>query len=185
MNNSNSYESEFWKILTKEHLVDLSQFHKAHFFDEVPLFSRESDIAFLSEYPTDRANAILLRFALKYLKSVVSYEEHRTAYFAAITVWSDSASDPFIPNLFVWSGPIQPLERKLILGEATSPLGRKIKGLVSKLGLRNRFEVLEDTSATHGMSHVFISQSELPYEGFVPLGKFRKGVNPVTGQIIQ
>src|SRR5436309_2732485 len=140
MNNNNHVESRFWKILTREHLVDLSQFHKTRCFDEVPLFSRESDIAFLSEYTSEQANTMLLHFALKFLTSVVSYEEHRTAYFAAITVWSLSESDPFIPYLFVWSGPIRRLGKKLVLDEATSPLGRKIKRLVSKLCLRNRFE---------------------------------------------
>src|SRR5262245_39824865 len=77
MNKGENYESKFWAILTKEHLVDLSQFHKGNFFDEVPLFSRESDIEFLFVYPIHEINSILLRFALKFLKAVVSYEEHR------------------------------------------------------------------------------------------------------------
>ena len=91
MNNGNDYESKLWAVLAREHLVDLSQFHKRHFVDEVPLFSRESDIEFLSEYGTKRANSLLLNFALKFLKAVVSYEDHRSTYFAAITIWSSCA----------------------------------------------------------------------------------------------
>jgi hypothetical protein len=95
--NHNNDESQFWEILTREHLVDLSQFHKPRFFDEVPFLARESDMAFLSDYPSEQANTMVLRFALKFLKSVVSYEEHLTAYFAAVTVWRLSESDPFTP----------------------------------------------------------------------------------------
>ena len=86
MNNIDDYESKFWDILKREHLVDFSQFHKSGFFDEVPLFSRDSDLEFLAKLAGDQANAILLNFALKFFKSVVSYEEHRRAFFAAITV---------------------------------------------------------------------------------------------------
>src|SRR5947209_473582 len=85
MNNGDDDESKLWAVLTKEHLVDLSQFHKRRFFDEVPLYSRDSDIDFLAGYTNERANRILLGFALKFLKSVVSYEEHHAPYFAAIT----------------------------------------------------------------------------------------------------
>jgi len=177
MNNVDDYESRFWDILKREHLVDFSQFHKSGFFDEVPLFSRDSDLEFLAKLTGDRANAILLNFALKFFKSVVSYEEHRRAFFAAITVWSGSESDPIVPNLFVWSGPIGRLEKKLVLIDARSPFGKQIKGMVSKLGLRNRFDVLEDSSTEPDMQRVFISQSIRPYPSFVPLSKFRKTLN--------
>src|SRR5260221_315470 len=101
MSNSEYYESKLWAVLTKEQLVDLSQFHRSGFFDEVPLFSRESDIDFLSAHPSHEANRILLGFALKFLKSVVSYEEHRSQFVAAVTVWEPAEDDRVIPNLFV------------------------------------------------------------------------------------
>ena len=47
MNNGESYESKLWAVLTKEGLVDLSQFHARDVFDEVPLYSRDSDVDFL------------------------------------------------------------------------------------------------------------------------------------------
>ena len=127
----NDYEAKLWAVLGREHLVDLSQFHKRNFFDEVPLFSRGSDIDFLSMYGSKRANSILLNFALKFLKAVVSYEEHRSAYFAAITVWSSTASELIVPNLFVWSGSIRRLQKKLVLDGVGTPFGRTIKRLVS------------------------------------------------------
>src|SRR5437867_1337302 len=96
---NNHYEHRLWKLLEKEKLTDLSQFHADGTFDEVPLFSRESDIDFL---PGNHAAAseILLRFALKFLNAVIAYEDHPAGYFAAITIWSGSA-DLVIPNLFV------------------------------------------------------------------------------------
>lgn len=178
MNNIHNYESRFWEIIKRERLVDFSQFHKSGFFDEVPLFSRQTDLEFLAALGRDRANAVLLTFALKYFTSVVSYEVHRTAFFAAITVWSSSESDPLIPNLFVWSGQIRRLEKALVLHKAATPFGKRIRGLVSKLGLRRRFSTLEDTSTMPDMQRVFISQSIRPYPSFVPLSRFRKAFNP-------
>jgi len=168
-----NYESKLWEVLTKEHLVDLSQFHKADFYDEVPLFSRGSEIDFLSGYASDRANTMILGFALKYLKSVVCYEEHSKPYFAAITAWSSSEDGRIVPNLFVWSGPVRPLQKKLVLEEVTTSFGKRIQRYVSKKNLANRFEILEDTSSDPDESRIFISFSD-PHKNFVPLGKFRK-----------
>src|SRR5882672_6416830 len=163
MNDHNQYDSVFWEILEKERLVDLSQFHKPDFFEEVPLFSREADLAFLSAYGGDRANAILLGFALKFLKAVISYEEHRMPYFAAITVWDFSGADVVVPNLFVWSGPVRRLEKKLTLVVPGTAFGRKIKRLVSKQGIRGPFEVLEEVATEPGTSRLFIAPSKPPY----------------------
>ena len=179
MKNDNNIESKFWTLLTQDHLADLSQYHKIPFFDEVSLFARESDLAFLSEYTSEQAKTLLLRFALKFLQAVVSYEEHRTPFFAAITVWSFSPSDPLIPNLFVWSGPMRRLVKSLVLDETTTPFGRQIKRQVSKLDRRDRFEVLEDRTGPPESSRVFISYSEPPYPRFVPLGTFSRAVSRV------
>jgi len=130
-------------------------------------------------YPKDEASVILLRFALKFSNSVVSYEKHRAGYFAAITVWNYSEIDPFMPNLLVCFGCIQWLKKKLELYEATTPFGKRIKGLVSRMDLGVRFEVLEDTSTDRDMQHVFISQLVQPYPSFVPLTKFRRALHPV------
>ena len=84
MIDTDNYESRLWRLLEKGKLADLSQFHRPGFFDEVPLYSRESDVDFLPDDET--ANEVLLGFALKFLKSVIAYEQHRSGYFAAITV---------------------------------------------------------------------------------------------------
>ena len=173
MNNGENYESKLWSVLTKEHLVDLSQFHRSGFFDEVPLYSRDTDIDFLAQYPTDRANSILIGFALKFLKSVVSYEQHRGQYFAAITIWEPAEGDRVVPNLFVWSGPTRSLQKKLHLERARTSFARKIKQMVVAGQVpRNGFEVFEDATTDPGEVRVFISFSQPPYKSFVPLVKF-------------
>jgi hypothetical protein len=181
MKTRSHYDSKLWEVLEKERLVDLSQFHKPRFFDEVPLYSRASEISFLAECPSAQANGILLQFALKFLRSVISYEEHRTPYFAAITIWNLSEADAVVPNLFVWSGPAQQLKGRLKLDEPRTSFGMKMKRLVSKLRLRAPFEVLEDTATTPESSRVFIAPAKPPYQGFVPLDELRKE-RPGTGQ---
>src|SRR5439155_22935048 len=93
---NSQYENRLWKILEKEQLADLSQFHQRGVFDEFPLFSRESDIDFLLKEEGAAAGEVLLRFALKFLKAVIAYEEHRAGYFAAVTVWINFA-DLLVP----------------------------------------------------------------------------------------
>jgi hypothetical protein len=173
-NHDTNYESLFWRILEKNRLVDLSQFHKPGFFEEVPLYTRSADISFLSDYSSDEASSILLKFALKFLKSVVSYEEHETPFFAAITVADFSAGDPIVPNLFVWSNPVRELFEKLILKAAMTPFGKKIKRLVSQFHLPDLYEVLEDTSTNPDFVRAFIAPSLPPYRGFVPIYMFCK-----------
>ena len=175
MNSYSNYESRLWKLLEQEKLADLSQFHQAGFRDEVPLYSRESDLDFLPNN-SGITNEILLTFALKFLKAVVAYEEHRAGFFAAITVWSLSA-DPLVPNLFVWCGAVRELEKKLALTVVTTPFGKQIKKLVQRLHLGESFEVLEDISTVPDTTRVFIAPVRPPYEGFVALDTLRRPAN--------
>jgi hypothetical protein len=172
MSDINNYESRLWTLLEEKKLADLSQFHQRGFFDEVPLYSRASDVHFL---PNDEneANRILLRFALKYLKSVVAYEPHRTGYVAAITVWSFSDS-PIVPNLFIWCGALRELKKKLALEAVTTPFGKQLKKLVPKLNVADHLEVLEQTSTVPDTIRVFIAPARPPYRGFVTLDHFRR-----------
>lgn len=174
MKNSNGDDSKFWQVLEKNRLVDLSQFHKRGFYEEVPLYSRLSDISFLSDLSSDEASVLLLRFALKFLKSVISYEEHQTPYFAAITVSDFSTKDPIVPNLFVWFESVSKLYPRLTLRAVTTPFGKKIKRLVSRLRLPESFEVVEDTITIPDLPRVFIAPSLPPYQNFVPVYMFCK-----------
>jgi hypothetical protein len=172
MTNTDHYESRLWRLLEKEKLADLSQFHQSGYCDEVPLYSRESDVNFLSE-GKQPANEVLLRFALKFLRSVVAYEEHRREYVAAVTVWS-LPTGLLVPHLFVWCDAIRELKAKLSLHGVTTPFGKRLNKRVQSLRFGERFEVLEDTSTIPDASRVFIAPARAPYPGFAVLDTFRQ-----------
>jgi hypothetical protein len=172
MSDKNAYESELWRTLEKEGLADISQFHKPGFFDEAPLYSRTSDVPFLSELAKADSDPILLSFALKFLRSVISYEAHSTPYFAAITVWNFSDHDPIVPSIFVRSDSLEQLYRDLTLRKVESRFGRDIRRRVSRLHLADPVEVVEDSSTANDMSRVFIAPAVPPYPAFVPVYMF-------------
>jgi hypothetical protein len=179
MTPNHDLDSKLWAVLTEERLVDLSQFHRPGFFDEVPLFSRASEIDFLSRYSNKEVNAILIRFALKFLKAVVSYEEHRSSYFAAITVWPAPEGDPLVPNLFVWCGSVWKLRNTLVLEAARTSLAKGIRQIVSGKGSGgDGFEILEDRTTDPAQSRVFIALAKKPYENYVPASRLLKDRAP-------
>jgi hypothetical protein len=168
MRNGNHYESRLWKLLEQENLADLSQFHQRGFFDEVPLYSRSSDIDFLAG-----KSEILLTFALKFLQSVIAYERHEKGYFAAITIW-DFPAHPVVPNLFVWCDKPRALKAKLVLGSVRTPFAKRMRKLLGRSGFAEFFRILEDTSTTPEATRVFIAPARPPYTGFARLSAFRK-----------
>ena len=161
-----------WNLLEKENLADLSQFHRPGFVDEVPLYSRASDVRFLPD-DAPRGQQDSLQFALKFLNAIIAYEEHRTGYFAAITL-SDLSSHLLVPNLFVWCGPIRQLKRKLALDHLGSRFGKQIKKTVRDLRLSESLEVLEESATIPKITRVFIAPAQAPYRGFAALSAFRQ-----------
>lgn len=177
MNYTNNYDSRLWRLLEEEKLADLSQYHQPGFFDEVPLYSREADVDFLPDDDKE-ATAILLRFALRFMKSVVAYESHRAGYVAAITVW-DFSDAPIVPNLFVWCDSVRKLEKKLMLKPVTTSFGKEVKKLISGLKREGPFDILEDASTLSERTRVFIALARAPYQGFVTLDHFRRRARAV------
>lgn len=171
MNDASQYESRLWTLLETKQLADLSQYHRAGFFDEVPLYTRESEVAFLPDDDHD-ANRILMGFALKFLKAVVAYEGHRSGYVAAITV-CDFPETRIVPSLFVWCRPPRKLQQQLVLATAATPFGKQIKKLTSSLRLGDGFRVLEDTLTMPETVRAFVSLAKAPYPGFATLDQFR------------
>ncbi len=175
MNDTKNYESRLWQLLEEEKLTDLSQFHHRGFFDEVPLFSRESQLRFLADTKQD-INEILLTFALKFLKSVIAYESHRAGYFAAITARGPSA-DPILPCLFVWCGPCPELLEKLALSDVKSPFGKQIKKQVQTIRLDESIVVREELTIPEA-PRAFIAPAQAPYQGFMSLDAFQSSMSP-------
>lgn len=172
MTKSDGYESRLWEILAREGLADLSQFHRPKLVAEIPLFRKRSDLAFLVENSVLAVDSVLLGFALKFLKSVIAYEEHRSTYFAAVTARAIDSDQWIVPSLFVWSGTepqAKRLRKVLMLDRVTTPFGRRIKRLVPNGASRPRFDVLEDRTTISGTSRVFVSPTHAPYRNFLPL----------------
>lgn len=167
-------DSELWSVLEKGRIADLSQFHTSPMLEEVPLYTRQADISFLSDLPLGEINRILVGFSLRFLRSVIAYEAHRTPYFAAISIWNFSDDEPVVPNLFVWSGPIRLLHDKLKLTSVLSPFSRKIKQLSPQHRPHDVLDVLEETPRLNDSTRVFIGPAEPPYRSFVTPSKLLK-----------
>jgi hypothetical protein len=104
----------------------------------------------------------------------VSYEKHRSSYFAAITVWPAPKGDRLVPNLFVWSGSVGKLRKSLVLEVPKTAFAKRIKRMVRANHARDEFEVLEDTTTDPNESRVFISLSRAPYANFVRMSRFMR-----------
>jgi hypothetical protein len=167
---NNKHDAKLRQVLKKNNMADLAQFHQSGFFDEAPLYTRESDVNFLQD--DERANEILLRFAVEFLESVIEYKEHPNGYFAAVTLW-DYSEDLLVPNIFVWCGPVEGLKEKLSLKTAATTFGTRIKEMLPKLRLADSFKVLEDTETEPGSARIFIGPTFRPYEGFVTVDNLR------------
>lgn len=165
------FESEFWRILTKNRLADLSQFHKPGFHDECPLCTRLSDLEFASSLSRAKTNSLLLATSIKYLRSVIAYEKHARPYFAAITVW-DHGDEFVVPNLFVWFDDMDKLEESLLLSDAHSSFAKKLKAGVAKLHLPDEFDMLEDDATVVDLNRVFIGPVRHSDENVVPVRRF-------------
>ena len=171
---NNAFDARLWDLLEKRKLANLSQYHQRGFVDEVPLYTRRSDLDFLADH--DSANEVLLRFALRFLQSVIAFEQHRNGYFAGITLWhfpNDQPDGLLVPCLFAWCGPIRALKRKLALREVGEAFSKRIRKLVAKLRLPEPFSIGEDAEPAPGATRVFIAPAVQPYPGFATLDRFR------------
>jgi hypothetical protein len=175
MTANGDYESKLWKILEKEGVADLSQFHQPGFFDEVPFYSRTADVAFLRKLSSDRADSILLAFALKFLKALIWYETPSTPFLAAITFWNDPEDELIVPNLFVCCGKVKErIGGCLELHQPKKAASKRIRNLLKHLQFVDSLEVLEDSSTLEDMTRTFVGYMVPPYPNIVPLHYFQK-----------
>jgi hypothetical protein len=173
MKANGDYESKLWKVLEKEGLADLSQFHRNGFFDEVPFYSRTADVSFLRPLGRDKADSALLGFAMKYLKALTWYEIPDRPFLAAITVWHNPNDELIVPNLFVCNGNVgERIEENLALHQVKAAPSKRINRLLSRLQMIESHEVLEDNSTSPDSTRVFIGYSVPPYPNVVPLHVF-------------
>jgi hypothetical protein len=154
-------------------LEDLSLFHRDDFFEEVPLFTRSTDIAFLARLGREDADACLLDFGLKYLDGVLRYRVPRRAFFAAITIVDYGKSQPLVPSIFVCNGGIgERLRGRLILRPPTTAFAARIASAVGSLDGPGRHRVLQDTLTVPRKTRVFVGRKGLPGP-YIDIEEFR------------
>jgi hypothetical protein len=173
-----TYEPELWKLLEKQKLAELSQYHQRGFFDEVPLYTRESEVRFLRELNGEGAKT-LLRFSLKFLKSIIAYEEHAKGYLAAVTFWNFTDTFP-VPNFFIACEAVRRLDESLSLRPVTSAFGKHMKKVLASVDASKRFDILEDSTTVPGTPRVLMALARPPYRGYVTLNRFRKSAKAST-----
>ncbi len=168
--------------MEKENLADLSQYHQGDFFDEVPLYSRFSDVSFLGNLDRDQADRFLLGFGIKFLKALIWYEIPRHSFFASLTVWNDPANDWIVPHVFVCCGKVKErLRNRLVLHPARSAPSKRICRLFSGLHLPDPLRILEDSLTSNELTRVHIGYKVSPYPKVVPIQTFERELSAIRG----
>jgi len=176
MKTETSFESQLWGVLAEERLTDLSQFHRRGFFDEVPLYSRISQVAFLKKGGAAKANRMLLAFGLKFLNALLAYDHPRWPFLAALTVWDDTDDGLIVPNVFVCSGEMRPLDDLLVLHQPAGAFAKMMMKLLMRVDRAGEFLALEDNVTLSEAARVFIGRTAIPDgEWMVTIDRFEEG----------
>jgi hypothetical protein len=180
MKHNGEFESRMWRVLEKEKLADLSQYHRPGFFDEVPLYSRFADVSFLSRLNRDQADAFLLSFGIKFLKALIWYEIPRQPFVASLTIWNNPDDSLIVPHVLVCSGQVRKrLAERLALHPVRGAPAKRILRLFSRLRFPDPLQVLEDHSTSMEMSRVFIGYKTAPFPKMIPIQSFERKSRPI------
>jgi hypothetical protein len=142
----------------------IGSYHPAGPFDEIPLYSRNSDVAFLRGRSVREANEILIRYSARFLADVVDDAERaggeparRFSRMISLMEWSDYRDDGsvvysagsellLVPRF--WIGDLaHPDMRSFELSPGTSSCSRFVE---SALGTGGKFVVYENFSPLGG-----------------------------------
>lgn len=157
----------FEAVLREEALADRSMFDAAGFFDELPLYSRYRQVAFLSRF--GNADDLLIQLSLDYLQSVVEAKRSTAVCFAAITLMDHADAAFLVPNVFVCNGWVSRRLRRLRLAPPASTFATKLRGYLIHDKLSAKFAVAQDTLSSPGNVRVFIGFCKAPSEDILPL----------------
>jgi hypothetical protein len=158
-----SLTTRFEDLLTSERLADVSAaFGGRDFCDEVPLYSRYEQIAFLAE--SGDINRALLQLSLDYLDRILASIAPAPDGWAAISVVQDTESEPIVPAVFLCTRQGKERLSQLRLAVDTrTELGRLVKGLVGATRPDGpAYCILEDTETVPDQVRVFVSKQMPP-----------------------
>jgi hypothetical protein len=139
---------------------DISSYHPSGPFDEIPLCSRDSDVAFFGGRPVREANEVLLRYSARFLADLVAAVERAGGeparrYLRMIsllewsgcradgsTIYSDGSELLLVPR--IWIGDTaHPAMSSFEMSVGTSTCARFVE---SALGAGDEFRVYENFS---------------------------------------
>ena len=157
----------FEAVLREEALADRSMFDAPGFFDELPLYSRYRQIAWLSRFGD--VNELLIRLSLDYLQSVAKTKRSSAMCFAAITLMDHPDAEYLVPNIFVCNGWVSRRLRRLRLATPASRFAAKLRADLVRSKLSVRFAVAQDTLSSPGNVRVFFGFRKAPSEHIMSL----------------
>lgn len=168
------YTQRFADVLAEERLDDLSQFYREGFFDEIPLYSRSSQVAFLDALDRRTADRVILGLGLTYLDELVQFGHPAAEFLAAVTVFDFGKNERLVPGIFVCHGKVdEVLKGRLRLRAPKSVFGARVSRIVSELGGAERYEVLQDTLSVPRKVKVFIGCKSHPDPQMVAISAFK------------
>jgi hypothetical protein len=98
------------QLLREEELDNLAPFMAPSLFAEAPLYSQDAQVSFLDGLPVRERNTVLIRFAVKHLKTLILYRaEHFAAsdddFVAMVSIMGWEHHDPDVDLLvpYLWS----------------------------------------------------------------------------------
>lgn len=169
-----SINTQFDRLLKRQHLDDVSRFSDPNYFDEVPLYSRYEQVEFLKDYGD--MNLLVMDLALGYLDRVAA-ESHisRSKRLIAITVIRDGDDEYIVPSIFVCNSSVKTRLKALRLLTPSQGLGTQIE-VLAEYARGDTFSVFEDRDTVADDVRVFVSYKSPP-PGLISLETFANGGN--------
>jgi len=154
---ASTYDRFRQRVLQRERLADMSRFYRSGFFDELPLYSRYSQIEPLVRDSTS-PDAALLNLALEYLEEVLTYGRATRPFLAAITFLDDKDFDYLVPNVLICHGQVRRRLRNLRLQEPSTRFAKRMRETLRQIDPNADFQIFEDTQSVPGHVRVLISR---------------------------
>ena len=105
------FKTKLERLIEMEGLNDLEQFTEpVELFEEVPLYSRFSQLSFLEGLPSSEKNRILIRAGAQHLRVILEYLTRRDCdSFCMLTIrdWEDFPQGGLITPAFWYTNPSQ------------------------------------------------------------------------------
>lgn len=173
-------EAKFWQLLEQQRLNDRSQFVREGFFDEVPLYSRYSQLKFLEErflgYSRKEIDSVMIKFGLHYLEIILDKCVPKENFLAALTVRNSSGKNfRLLPSIFVCHGRVEELlDGRLELVPPKSVFAKRLETIVSDIAGPNRYHVLQDSLTVPRDVRVFVGPRHLSNSLMVGVDAFMR-----------